>query len=145
MQHFQVDEVEAFGDALAGASVRDLRAVHQASGFPSPVRDDNEDELNVRDLLMRRPAATCFLRMEGDAMRDLGISAGDILVIDRARTPRLGGIIVAAVDDELLVRRYWPSALATYLIAAHPDYSPIRIPAEAACQVWGVVTHAIHQ
>jgi len=125
-------------------SVLDLRASQRTSGYPSPAQDYAEAGLDVRDLLVKRPAATFFLRMQGEAMRDVGIGAGDILVIDRALAPLLGSTIVAVVDSELLVRRYWPGPLATYLLAAHPDHPPIRIPAEAECHVWGVVTYAIH-
>ncbi len=141
MRHLQADDL---GD-LDDVSVRDLRAAQRTSGYPSPAEDAAEGRLDVRRLLVKRPAATFFARMEGDAMRDAGIAEGDILVIDRSLYPPLGGVVVAVVDGELLVRRYWPSPFATYLLAAHPEYPPIRIGAEADCRVWGVATYAIHR
>jgi DNA polymerase V len=144
MRHVEDNELAALGDAF-GASVRDLRAAQRTSGYPSPAEDAAEGRLDVRSLLVKRPAATFFARMEGDAMRDAGIAEGDILVVDRSLSPALGGVVVAVVEGEMLVRRYWPSPFATYLLAAHPDYPPIRIPAEAECQIWGIVTYAIRR
>jgi DNA polymerase V len=139
MRHIRADDL---GD-LGGVSVRDLRASQRTSGYPSPAEDAAEGRLDVRSLLVKRPAATFFARMEGDAMRDAGIAEGDFLVIDRSLSPALGGVVVAIVGEEMLVRRYWPNPFATHLLAAHPDYPPIRISAEAECQIWGVVTYAI--
>jgi DNA polymerase V len=125
-------------------TVLDLRVSRQTTGWPSPSEDYAEASLDVRELLVRHPAATFFMRAEGDAMRGAGIRPGDILVVDRALSPLLGSVVVAVVHGELLVRRYWPGPFATYLLAAHSDHPPIRVPAESECHVWGVVTFAIH-
>jgi DNA polymerase V len=151
MQQIAAETIEELV-ALAGASgtcVRDLRAAQRMSSYPLPDEELADSRVSVHDLvhglLVDRVVASCFARMEGDAMRGAGIAAGDLLVVDRSLCPVLGSVVVAVVEGELLVRRYWPSPFATYLLAAHPDCPPIRIPAEADCQVWGVVTHAIHR
>jgi len=141
MRRVETDEV----GELRGASVLDLRALHRTSGYPSPAQDYAEAGLDVRDLLVRRPAATFFARMEGDALRGAGISAGDILVIDRSLPPLPGSIIVAVVEGELVVRRYRPGPHGLSLLSAHPDYPSIRLPAGAPLDAWGVVTYAIHR
>jgi SOS-response transcriptional repressor LexA len=44
---------------------------------------------------VKRPAATYFVRVEGDSMEDDGIRHGDLLVVDRSLRP-------ASKDEELI-------------------------------------------
>jgi DNA polymerase V len=123
----------------------DQAASKPTSGFPSPAEDYIESPLDVRDVLMRHPTATFFLRVDGAAMRDTGIHAGDILVVDRALDPVPGAIVVAAAGGELLVRRLgarWGGTVT--LVAAHPDEPAITITQRGEPVVWGVVTWVLH-
>ena len=52
------------------------------AGFPSPAQDYVEQTLDLNDLCIRHPAATYFVRAEGDSMIEVGIFSGDILVVD---------------------------------------------------------------
>ena len=54
------------------------------AGFPSPADDHIEGKLDLNLHLIRRPAATFFIRAQGESMRDAGIFDGDLLVVDRA-------------------------------------------------------------
>jgi len=60
---------------LASASVQ--------AGFPSPAEDHMENSLDLNEHLVSNPAATFFVRVRGNSMRDAGIQGGDILVVDR--------------------------------------------------------------
>ena len=44
------------------------------AGFPSPAEQYQEPPLDLNELLVRRPAATYFVRVEGDSMVGAGIS-----------------------------------------------------------------------
>lgn len=122
-----------------------MRAGQPTSGFPSPAEDDLEAPLDVRELLVRHPTATFFLRVEGEAMLGAGIRAGDILVVDRTLDAVPGAVVVAAVGGELLVRRVGASfAGAVTLVAAHPDEPAITVLEQAEPVVWGVVTWVLH-
>jgi len=143
MRHISAGDFTDGLDDLSTASVRDLRAAQRTSGYPSPAEDHAEGRLDVRALLVNRPAATYFARVESDAMQTDGIAIGDILVIDRALPPSPGALVVAASDGELVMRRYFPRPDGViYLLSADPDATPIRL-AEGA-PIWGVVTFAIH-
>jgi DNA polymerase V len=50
------------------------------AGFPSPAQDYVEQTLDLNELCIKRPAATYFVRVEGDSMIDAGIHPEDILV-----------------------------------------------------------------
>ncbi len=66
------------------------------AGFPSPADDHIEGNLDLNQHLVRRPAATFFVRAAGESMRGAGIFDGDLLVIDRGITPQADDIVIAA-------------------------------------------------
>ena len=76
------------------------------AGFPSPAEQYLEPPLDLNELLVKRPAATFFVRVEGDSMIGAGIRDKDLLVVDRSLTPANGDIIIAAVDGEFTVKTY---------------------------------------
>jgi len=136
------DERERFAPWRAGT--------RGTTGYPSPAEDAMDLPLDLHALVVRRPAATFFLRMTGDAMRGAGIHDGDVLIVDRSLRPVPGSVIVAAVDGTLLVRRYHvrtstASGRLGYLVADHPTVSPIRISAAGEVALWGVVTFVVHR
>ena len=50
------------------------------AGFPSPAEQYQELPLDLNELLVKRPAATFFVRVQGDSMIGEGIHDGDLLV-----------------------------------------------------------------
>ena len=54
------------------------------AGFPSPAEQYVEPPLDLNAYLVKRPAATFFIRVEGDSMIGEGIRDGDVLVVDRS-------------------------------------------------------------
>ena len=83
------------------------------AGFPSPAEQYQEplglrlpskadafsaDILDLNELLVKRPAATYFVRVEGDSMVGAGINDGDLLVVDRSLRPADGDVIIASVE-----------------------------------------------
>lgn len=53
-----------------------------SAGFPSPAQDYIEQTLDLNELCIKHPAATSFVRVEGDSMSGAGILPNDILVVD---------------------------------------------------------------
>ena len=76
------------------------------AGVPSPAEQCLEPPLDLNELLVKRPAATFFVRVEGDSMINAGIHDKDLLVVDRSITFTSGDIIIAAEDGELTVKTY---------------------------------------
>src|SRR5258706_6374486 len=105
-----------------------MRERRETSGFPSPAEDHIEETLDLQQLLIKRPAATFYVEMEGNAMRGLGIFAKDILVVDRSQTPVLNSIVIVVLDGEMLVRRWCPQPdKRLLLVAAHSAYPTIHV------------------
>ena len=126
------------------------------AGFPSPADDHIEGKLDLNLHLIRRrrpfghprardsPAATFFIRAQGESMRDAGIFDGDLLVVDRAIAPQAGDIVIAVLHGDLTVKRLRKSNGALILYAENPDFPDIALD-DAGCEAWGVVTHSIRR
>lgn len=113
------------------------------AGFPSPAQDHAVERIDLNKVLIRHPAATYFVTVKGDSMRDAGIDDGDRLVVDRAVRPKHGHIVVAVIDGELTVKKLYSRNGIVKLVAANPTYPEIRMREGSELQIWGVVTHCI--
>ena len=116
-----------------------------AAGFPSPADDHLDNRLDLNEHLVKHPAATFFVRVEGLSMIGAGIHPDDILVVDRSESADDGKIVVAAVDGELTVKRLRKQRARVYLEPENSDFEPIEITREMNFVIWGVVTNVIHK
>lgn len=55
--------------------------------------------------LMRHPQATYWLRVRGESMRNAGIFDRDVVMFDRAITPRSGQVVVPSNNDGCTIAR----------------------------------------
>ena len=118
-----------------------LASAAAACGSPSPADDHVDGPLDFNELLIRNPAATFAVRISGESMRDRGMLPGDVAVVDRARSPVSGCIVLALVGGEFTIKTYRLKAGgAVVLEAANPDFPDIAIGEASAFEVWGVVT-----
>ncbi len=115
-----------------------------AAGFPSPADDSIEKTLDLNDLLIQKPAATFFVRAEGESMLGAGIHPNDILVVDRSIDPVVGKVVICALDGELTVKRLKKMGSEIVLGAENPAYSDIIMHEDVELIIWGVVTNVIH-
>ena len=114
------------------------------AGFPSPASDYIEEKLDLNTHLVKHPAATFFVRANGDSMTGAGILNGDILIIDRSLTPKNQNVVIAVVNGEFTVKRLCISDGNVSLFPSNPKYKPILIMDGTDFMIWGVVTYAIH-
>lgn len=114
-----------------------------AAGFPAPGDDQVERVLDINDLVVKHPASTFFVRVEGDSMEGAGIFSGDVLVIDRAVDPKDGHIVVVAVNGEMVVKRLYTEGSVLQLHSENEQYAPITVSEEEGCVVWGVVVGSV--
>ncbi|MBJ9238412.1 translesion error-prone DNA polymerase V autoproteolytic subunit [Citrobacter braakii] len=111
-------------------------------GFPSPAQDYVEKRIDLNDLLVRHPSATYFVKSSGDSMRGAGIGEGDLLIVDSARKPAHGDIVIAAVEGEFTVKRLQLHPVVM-LKPENSAYAPIMISSEHTLDIFGVVTFII--
>lgn len=113
------------------------------AGFPSPADDYVEKRIDLNEELIQHREATFFLRVKGQSMVGAGIDDGDELIVDRAIAPEHGRIVIAAVDGELTVKRFYQRDGDVRLIAANPQFPDIEFREGQEMLIWGVVTRII--
>lgn len=118
---------------------------HVSAGFPSPADDYIEKRLDLNEHLVKRPAATFFMRVSGDSMIGAGIHNGDILIVDRSLRPRNGSVIIAIVDGELTIKRLVKKKGRWFLAPENDAYPDMEIRNFSDFETWGVVRHSIHE
>ena len=114
-----------------------------AIGFGSPSQDTGVTRLDLNEVLVRHSQASFMMRAAGDAMGDVGIDDGDLLLVDRAIAPAHGHVVIATVEGEFVCRRLIRSAAGVRLQAARSGVADILPDDGNELQVWGVVTHVI--
>ena len=115
------------------------------AGFPSPAEQYQEPPLDLNELLVKRPAATYFVRVEGDSMVGAGISDGDLLVVDRSLRPADGDVVIASVDGDFTVKTLRTGRGGIRLVAANPAYPDIVLEPGQQLDYFGKVTACIHR
>jgi DNA polymerase V len=114
-----------------------------SAGFPSPADDYSEARLDLNKELISNQSATFYARVRGDSMTLAGISDGDLLIIDKSKTPLNGSIVVCLIDGEFTVKRLQKKGNQFYLMPENDKYQPIKIKPENDVTIWGVVTYTI--
>lgn len=120
-----------------------LASISVQAGFPSPADDFAARRIDLTEMLITHPAATFLTRVVGDSMRDDGIWDRDVLVVNRAITPKHGHIVVAVIDAEFTVKRLFSRNGRMRLVAANPTYPDIVPKDVQTLEVWGVCTSCI--
>ncbi len=113
------------------------------AGFPSPATDYCERKLDLNELCIKKPAATYFVRAEGDSMIEAGIFPGDVLVVDRSINASHGDIVIASYNGELLIKKLETSP-TTRLVPMNSQHEPIVVPEDTDLEIFGVATTVIH-
>lgn len=95
--------------------------------------------------LIKHPQATFLLRVRGESMKDAGIFDGDVVLVDRAITPRSGMVVIAVVDGEFVCKTLFLRAGRMKLKAANVTFPDISPKDGQTVEVWGVVVASIKQ
>ena len=112
-------------------------------GWPSPADDYIEHPIDLNEHLIKNPASTYFVRVNGDSMINAHIGNGAILIVDRSIEPQHGKIIIAIVDGAFTCKRihFRPTICLT---SANPNYPPIVLNNEEELETAGTVIASIN-
>lgn len=139
------EQVEVLGKVSVKDTKLPLFSSRPQAGFPSPGDDHIERILDINDLVVKNPASTFFVRVEGDSMIGIGIFSNDVLVVDRSITPKDGVVVVAAVYGEMVVKRLVKRGETHVLMSENENYKPIEVSENDDCFIWGVVVGSVRQ
>lgn len=114
------------------------------AGFPSPA-ESYKETLDFNDLLIENAPATFVLRVSGQSMIDAGMCAGDLMVVDRSRTPKNNDIVVMQIDNDYTVKRFIKTSDGFYLKAENSSglYHDIYPQEGQEWHLFGVVNFVI--
>jgi len=114
-----------------------------SAGFPSPAEDYVEKTIDLNELCIQHPAATFFVRVQGESMVEAGIYPGDVLVVDRSLRAKHGDIIIASLESEMTVKQLHLTPPPVRLLPRNSEYRPITVDGDMVMEVFGVVTNVI--
>lgn len=97
------------------------------AGFPSPADDYIERHIHLNEQLMQNPSSTFLVRVEGESMTGAGIYPGDVLVVDKSKTPNHNDVIIAVLEGEFTVKRFAKTTKGTFLIPENQSFKPIKL------------------
>lgn len=75
-------------------------------GFRTHDEDGALDTMSLDDYLVENKEATFMLRVSSDSMEGAGILRGDLVIVDKSRSPRRGDIVIAAEDGEFRIAHF---------------------------------------
>ena len=114
-----------------------------SAGFPSPALDFIDLSIDMNKYLIKRPTSTFYGRVKGQSMKDVGISDGDLLVIDKSIAPKDDQVAVCYLDGEFTLKKIKLEKDICWLIPANEAYQPIQVTSQNDFLIWGIITHVI--
>ena len=96
------------------------------AGQPAPAYEDIQGYFNL-DMNWVREKGCFFLRVDGDSMIDAHILDGDLVLIRPQRTAENGEIVVAMIDGEATLKRFFRDDCHIRLQPENKSMQPIII------------------
>ncbi|PKF61459.1 repressor LexA [Psychromonas sp. psych-6C06] len=100
-----------------------------AAGEPILAAEHVESHYDV-DPALFHPAADFLLRVQGESMKDIGIMDGDLLAVHKTKDINNGQVVVARVEDDVTVKRFYREGSQVTLKAENVKFSPIKVDLE---------------
>ncbi len=89
----------------------------------------HQETLDIPLSMLRGPAQSHFvLQVKGDSMLDDGILDGDFVVIKKAAHAQNGQTVVALLNNEATLKKFFKTADHIELRPANPAYAPFIVP-----------------
>jgi len=97
-----------------------------SAGQPLLAMENIEDTFHLDKSLVR--GDNCFLlKVEGNSMTGAGILENDLLLVREQPRAENGEIVVALMEDEATVKRFYKQKDSIRLQPENPDYKPISV------------------
>lgn len=97
-----------------------------AAGNPILAQEHIEKKIPV-DPALFSGKPDYLLKVRGMSMKDIGIMDGDLLAVQKTSTARAGQVVVARVNEDVTVKRFFQKGHMVELQAENTDFAPIEI------------------
>lgn len=99
-----------------------------AAGLPLLATENIEDSVRIDSFFLGGSGKEIFaLRVKGESMIEDGIFDGDYLFVKKTPSAAPGDIVVALIEDEATVKRYFPESDRIRLQPANAKMQPIYV------------------
>jgi repressor LexA len=99
-----------------------------AAGAPLLATENIQDSVKIDSFLLGGNGKEVFaLRVKGESMIDDGIFDGDYIFVRKAPSASPGDIVVALIEDEATVKRYYPEGERIRFQPANEKMEPIYV------------------
>jgi repressor LexA len=115
-----------------------------AAGSPIAAVENVEDQIPFSKDWLSMGKDYFLLRVKGDSMAE-AIQPGDLVLVERQTRAELGQIVVAMIDEEATVKRFFQEKNRVLLRADNPSYSDIVVENGAELQILGKVTGLVRK
>ena len=123
---FQSRGIEVVGGVHAGDVLKIPLLGTIRAGLPILAGENIEEYISLHKELF--PLEEGFaLRVRGESMKGAGIMEGDIVVVRPGVEPRQGDIVVALIEDEATVKRFYRKAGKVILKPENTDMEPVEL------------------
>lgn len=95
------------------------------AGFPSAAEEELLDVMNFDEYLTPNKESSYILKVKGDSMKDAGICEGDMVIVERRATYKVGQIVIAMVDGDFTMKYLRQKSGKYFLEPANEKYKPI--------------------
>lgn len=114
------------------------------AGFPSPAQDYLEGIIDLSSYLIRNPAATYLMNVQGTSMQGVGIMDGDLVIVDKSLQAMSGRIMIACQGGDFTIKRLKQDHNgAFWLCPENPEFEATQCADD--CEIWGVVTGCVRR
>jgi len=96
------------------------------AGQPIDAIENVEGDIAL-DLSFLPSGESFSLYVKGDSMQKAGIFDGDLVLVRKQGTAQKGDIVVAVINGEATVKRYFPEGRQVRLQPENDDYKPIMV------------------
>ena len=131
------------GPLAEGGAKLPLCSFKVPAGFPSPAADHIEKQISLDELLNIRAPHVYLVMIEGESMQGAGIFDGDLAVVDRAREPAHGDIVVALLNNDPICKRLCKRGREVILLSENPKYPPRYVLEGDDLSIWGVISYSV--
>ena len=101
-----------------------------AAGAPILAEENVEETVRLPDGWA--PDGSFLLHVHGESMKDAHILDGDLVLVKPQKTANNGEVVVALIEDEATVKRFYRSDRGIELRPENPAFEPIQIePSES--------------
>ena len=98
-----------------------------AAGLPLLAVENVEDTVKVDRFFIGQTREVFALRVKGDSMIEDGIFDGDYIFVRKQLQANRGDIVVAMINDEATVKRYYPEGDTIRFQPANAAMQPIYV------------------